>query len=107
MSEFVPIAKVADFPDPSQQMFEINERIIVLIHVAGSFYCLDDICTHDGGPLVDGRLCGEEFAIACPRHGAKFDIRTGKALSMPATEDSVAHEVKVEHGQVFVKLRAE
>ena len=107
MSEFVEIARVTDLPDPGKQLFEINDRIIVLIHVGGTFYCLDDICTHDGGPLVDGRLCGNEYAIACPRHGAKFDIRTGKALTMPATEDSVAHEVKVEAGKVFVKLREE
>ena len=54
-----------------------------LFHVGGEFYCIDDVCTHDGGPLSEGKL--EDHAIACPRHGAKFDIRTGKALTMPAT----------------------
>ncbi|MCA9156473.1 MAG: Rieske 2Fe-2S domain-containing protein, partial [Planctomycetales bacterium] len=75
MSEFVRIAGVADIPDPGKQLFEVDERIVVLFHVAGEFYCLDDVCTHDGGPLGEGALDG--CAIACPRHGAKFDIRTG------------------------------
>ncbi|MEZ6109516.1 MAG: non-heme iron oxygenase ferredoxin subunit [Pirellulaceae bacterium] len=103
MSEFVRIAGVADIPDPGKQLFEVDERIVVLFHVAGEFYCLDDVCTHDGGPLGEGALDG--CAIACPRHGAKFDIRTGKALTMPATEDTVAHEVKVEGDSVFVRIR--
>ena len=103
MSEFVRIAGVADIPDPGKQLFEVDERIVVLFHVAGEFYCLDDVCTHDGGPLGEGAL--DSCAIACPRHGAKFDIRTGKVLTMPATEDTVAHEVKVEGDSVFVRIR--
>jgi len=61
--------------------------------------------THDGGPLADGQLVG--FTIACPRHGAQFDIRTGRVLSMPATRDTVAHEVKVEGDQVLVRVRGD
>jgi metal-sulfur cluster biosynthetic enzyme len=60
------------------------------------------VCTHDGGPLSEGRL--DDHAIACPRHGAKFDIRNGKALTMPATVDTAAHEVKVEGDQILVRL---
>ena len=54
--------------------------------VGGEFFCIDDVCTHDGGPLSEGQL--DDHTIACPRHGAKFDIRTGKALTMPATVDT-------------------
>ena len=74
----------------------------MLIHAAGHFYAIDDVCTHDGGPLGEGQLDG--FAIACPRHGAKFDIRDGRALTMPATQPTVVHEVKVEGDDVLVKL---
>src|SRR5512146_220964 len=102
MQGFIQVAAVSDLPDPGRQLVEVEDRIVVLFHVAGQFYCIDDVCTHDGGPLSEGKLA--EFAIACPRHGAKFDIRTGKALTMPATEDTVAHEVKVENGQVFVRI---
>jgi 3-phenylpropionate/trans-cinnamate dioxygenase ferredoxin component len=54
------------------------------------------------GPLSEGDL--EGFAIACPRHGAKFDIRSGAALTMPATQPTAAYEVKVEDGQVLIKV---
>jgi phenylpropionate dioxygenase-like ring-hydroxylating dioxygenase large terminal subunit len=55
-----------------------------LFHVSGTFWALDDVCTHDGGTLADGQLDGH--SIACARHGAKFDIRDGRALTMPATQ---------------------
>lgn len=102
MSEFVKAAKVADVHDPGSLLVEVDERLVVLFHVGGEFFCIDDVCTHDGGPLSDGELDGHQ--IACPRHGALFDIRTGKVITMPATLDTVAHEVKVEGDDVLVKL---
>ncbi len=105
MSEFVQVAKASELPDPGQTTVEVEDRLVVVFHVAGQFYCLDDVCTHDGGPLGEGKLCGH--AIACPRHGAQFDIRSGKARTMPATVATVAHEVKVEGDQVYVRLRQE
>jgi metal-sulfur cluster biosynthetic enzyme/nitrite reductase/ring-hydroxylating ferredoxin subunit len=102
MSEFQKVARVADIADPGRELLEVEDRIVVLLHVGGEFFCIDDVCTHDGGPLSDGPL--DEFAIACPRHGAKFDIRTGQVLSMPATENTIAHDVKVENGDVFVRI---
>ena len=102
MSEFQKVARVADIPDPGRELLELDDRIVVLLHVGGEFFCIDDVCTHDGGPLSDGLI--EDHTIACPRHGAKFDIRTGKVLSMPATEDTVAHEVKVENGEVYIRI---
>ena len=79
MAEFIKVAKTTDIPDPGKQMFEVDDTLVVLFHVAGEFYCLDDVCTHDGGPLGEGELCDDNTAIACPRHGAKFSIRTGAA----------------------------
>ena len=75
----------------------------MLFHIDNAFYCLEDICTHDGGPLGEGIL--EDQAIVCPRHGAKFDVRTGKALTIPATVDTVAHEVKIDGSDLLVQLR--
>ena len=102
MSEFIKVAKVTDVPDPGKQLVEVDETFVVLFHVDGRFYCIDDVCTHDGGPLSDGAFCDHE--IACPRHGAKFDVRTGKALTMPATQATAAHEVKVQDGDVYVRI---
>jgi metal-sulfur cluster biosynthetic enzyme/nitrite reductase/ring-hydroxylating ferredoxin subunit len=102
MSQFVRVAKRTEIADPGRLLLEVEDRIVVLLRVGGEFFCLDDVCTHDGGPLSDGRL--EDHAIACPRHGAKFDIRTGKALTMPATVDTSAHEVKVEGDDILIRL---
>ena len=106
MSEFVAVGAVTNFADPSSSLVEVDDAPVVLIHAAGRFYALDDVCTHDGGPLSDGPLHEDENppSIACPRHGAKFALATGAALTMPATQPTRVHEVKVEDGQVFVRL---
>jgi 3-phenylpropionate/trans-cinnamate dioxygenase ferredoxin component len=106
MSEFISVAKTSEISDPGKLLVEVDERLIVLIHAAGRWYALDDVCTHDGGPLSDGPLDPTAGTIACPRHGAKFDVKTGAALTMPATKPTVAHEVKIEGDKVFVRLTA-
>jgi 3-phenylpropionate/trans-cinnamate dioxygenase ferredoxin component len=107
MSEFKTVAKVADLPDPGKILVEVEDRLVVLFRVGGKFFAIDDVCTHDGGPLSEGALDAKACTIACPRHGAKFDIRNGAALTMPATQATVAHEVKVEGETIFVKLSEE
>jgi 3-phenylpropionate/trans-cinnamate dioxygenase ferredoxin subunit len=102
MADFVRVAKVSDLPDPGKMLVEVDDRLVALFKVAGKFFALDDVCTHDGGPLAEGKL--EDHTIACPRHGAKFDIRTGAALTMPATKPTKSHDVKIEAEQVFVRL---
>ena len=107
MSDFIAVGRTTDVPDPGSTLVEVDDRLVVLIHAAGHWYALDDVCTHDGGPLSDGPLDAAEKTIACPRHGAKFSIETGAALTMPATKPTVAHEVKVEGGRVMVRLKSE
>ena len=102
MSKFIPVCKVSDVAEGGKTIVEVEDRIVALFHVGGRFFALDDTCTHDGGTLADGQL--EGHVIVCPRHGAKFDIRDGRVLSMPATSDTVAHEVKVEGEDVWIKL---
>ena len=103
MADFVKVARVSDVADPGTKVVEVDENVIVLVRVGGQFHCIDDVCTHDGGPLGEGQL--HNHALTCPRHGAQFDVRTGKALTMPATVDTRAHEVQVVDGDVYVKLR--
>lgn len=107
MSEFVTAAKVSEIADPGSLLVEVSDRLVVLIHAAGHFYALDDVCTHDGGPLSDGPVDGGEGTIACPRHGAKFDVKSGEAVTMPATKATIAHEVKVEGDLILVRLSEE
>ncbi|HEY2882350.1 MAG TPA: non-heme iron oxygenase ferredoxin subunit [Pirellulales bacterium] len=104
MSDFVRAAKLAELSDPGKILVEVDDQLIVLFRVDGKFYALDDVCTHDGGPLSEGALDAAACTIACPRHGAKFDIKTGGALTMPATQATGQHEVKVVGDEVFVKL---
>ncbi len=103
MSDFVRVCNVSDLPEGGRKVVEIGDRVIGLFHVEGKFWAIDDLCTHDGGPLAEGPL--EGLTIICPRHGARFDLRTGQALSMPATRSTAAHEVQVRGNEVFVKLR--
>ena len=102
MSEFVRVAGVSELPRGSKRLLDIDGRAVALFNVDGTIYAIDDVCTHDGGPLADGELQGCE--VVCPRHGARFDVRTGAALCMPAFEAVKTHEIRIENGAVFVRL---
>lgn len=101
---YVKAARADEVPEGGRLVVEVDERLIVLFRIAGKFYAIDDICTHDDGPLSEGPL--EEFAVACPRHGAKFDVRDGRALTMPATRATGSYECKVEGGDVLIAIGA-
>jgi 3-phenylpropionate/trans-cinnamate dioxygenase ferredoxin subunit len=103
MNDFQLMCRVSDLPEGGRMVVELDDRLVALFHVDGKFWAIDDLCTHDGGPLAEGRL--EDHIIECPRHGARFDIRTGRGLSMPATQDTAAHDVKVEGDHVLVRIR--
>jgi 3-phenylpropionate/trans-cinnamate dioxygenase ferredoxin subunit len=103
MSDFTKVATLSGLTGTGKMLVEVDDRLVVLVHLDGQVYCIDDVYTHDGGPLSDGQL--EDQTIACPRHGAKFDVCTGAALTMPATEATVAHEVKVEGDDIFVRIK--
>ena len=102
MSEFIKVATISELADGGILLVEADDRLVILSRVGEQYFCIDDVCTHDGGTLSEGEHVGCE--IECPRHGAKFDMRTGKALSMPATQDTVAHEVKVDGDDILVKI---
>jgi 3-phenylpropionate/trans-cinnamate dioxygenase ferredoxin subunit len=102
MAEFVAIAKTNDVAPGTVQVFEVNGTRIALCNVDGSFYAIDDVCTHDGGPLDQGELEGDQ--IECPRHGALFDVKTGKALTLPAVLPVRTYPVEVEGDDVKVSV---
>lgn len=102
MTEFIKIATKEEMSDGEMKLIEVDDQLVILFRVDDQFYCLDDVCTHDGGTLSDGEFSGCE--IECPRHGARFDVRNGKVVCMPATQATVAHEVKIEGQDIFVKL---
>ncbi|WZO96153.1 non-heme iron oxygenase ferredoxin subunit [Isosphaeraceae bacterium EP7] len=96
------VASLSDIPADGKLVVEVEGRSIALFSVDGTVYALDDVCTHDGGPLAEGRL--EGCVIECPRHGAKFDVRTGRAVGFPAFEAVPPHDVVVRDGSIYVTL---
>ncbi len=102
MSEFFLVAKVSELPPGGKKLVEVDDIPVALFNVAGNFFAIEDVCTHDGGPLAEGELEGDE--IECPRHGARFNVRTGAALCMPAIEAVECYEVKVEGDGILVRV---
>jgi 3-phenylpropionate/trans-cinnamate dioxygenase ferredoxin subunit len=100
--EFVEIAPVAELPDGERLFIEAAGRSIVIFNLAGKFYAIGDVCSHDSGPVGDGEI--EEHEIICPRHGARFDIRTGKATSLPAVVDIPSYPVRVVGDMIEIGL---
>ena len=82
----------------------VQGKPLLICHCAEGFYAIDNTCTHDDGPLEDGWLDG--CAIECPRHGARFDARTGAVLALPAAVPIRSYPVKVEGDEVAVKIEA-
>lgn len=102
MPEYVKVADTDELRPGEKMLIEVDGHFIALINVDGNYYAIDDVCTHDGGPLAEGDLEGHQ--IICPRHGARFDVRTGEALSMPAFEPVPTYEVKVEGKDILIAL---
>lgn len=102
MPDYVKVAALSELPVGGKKLIDVDGRAIALFNVEGSYYAIDDVCTHDGGPLADGELRGSE--IRCPRHGARFDVTTGKALCFPAIEPVQTHAVEVRGEDIYVAL---
>ena len=101
MAKFIKVAVQADIPVGGKKLVEIDGGAVGVFNVNGAFYAIEDMCTHDGGNLVEGDLLGSE--IECPRHGARFDVRSGIATKMPAFEPVPTYAVKVEQDNVLVE----
>jgi 3-phenylpropionate/trans-cinnamate dioxygenase ferredoxin subunit len=98
--EFSFVANEEDLPENSRLFIDWNNEPVVILNLAGSVYAVGDVCSHDNGPLGDGEV--EGFDLVCPRHGAHFDIRDGKATRGPAFRDIPSYAIKVEDGKIFI-----
>ena len=98
--DFIQIAPLADIPNGERLFVEIDEKKIVIFNIGGNIYAIGDVCSHDGGPLGDGEVDGMD--VICPRHGARFDIKTGQALLLPAVEDIPAYPVRIKDGMIEI-----
>ena len=96
------VAARSDVPAGRVRVFEVGERSIALANVGGAFFAIDNLCTHDGGPLGEGTLAGDQ--VECPRHGARFDVRTGAVRALPAVRPVRTYPVRLDGDEVSVDV---
>lgn len=95
-------AATSDVAENSVRVFEVGGRSIALANYGGEFYAVDNLCTHDNGPLGEGRLY--EGTVECPRHGARFDVKSGAVKALPAVRPVRTYPVQVEGNDVLVDV---
>lgn len=100
VSEFVKVASVSDVPAGQVKVFEAQGRRVCVCNVDGQYFAIADLCTHDDGPLGEGEMMGDQ--IECPRHGARFDVKTGRALCLPAVVPVPTFPVEVRGQEIYV-----
>ena len=96
------VAKASDVPSGEVRVFQAGGRSIALANVDGSFYAIDNVCTHDRGPLGEGMLVDSQ--VECPRHGARFDLTTGRPTVLPAVVPVKTYHVQVEGDEIKVDV---
>lgn len=99
-NDWLDVAALEDLPPGAYEIVETDDAVLAVFNVEGDFFAIEDICTHDGEELTGGPVDGDQ--IICPRHGARFCLRTGKALTPPAYEDLPTFPVRVRDGRVEV-----
>ena len=102
MAGFVKVAKTDEVAPGQGKMVEVSSKKIALFNVEGSFYAIDDTCTHRGGPLSEGVLEGDQ--VTCPWHGATYDVTTGEVLGPPAPKGVARYNARVQGDDVEVEI---
>lgn len=101
MSDWINVARQDEFPPGDWRSLDVDGARVAVFNLAGEYHAIEDQCTHDGGALTGGVFDGEQ--IVCPRHGARFSIRTGAVLAPPAYEPVATFPVRIENGMVQVR----
>ncbi|NMC55192.1 MAG: non-heme iron oxygenase ferredoxin subunit [Chloroflexi bacterium] len=100
--EFFAFGDAADLPPGERWFIDVEDRPVMVANLGGKYYAIADVCTHDDGPLGDGDIDGCE--IICPRHGARFDLRTGEALTLPAVTPTNVYPVREREGKLEIGI---
>jgi len=101
MSDWVTVCPTQALVEQERLVVDVDGVDVAVFNLDGRFYAIEDVCTHDGAEIASGELDGDE--IICPRHGARFCIRTGAVKAPPAYEDIACFPVRVENGQIQVR----
>ena len=104
MAELIDICPVDDLPPGEMRLVTWEDLEIGVINCAGTLYAIEDRCSHDDGELVYGDLDQSDCTIECPRHGSKFDLKTGKPLTLPAYEPVETFPVTVQDGVIKIEV---
>lgn len=102
MAEFHKLSAEGEVSPGEIRQYTVEGRFVALCNVDGELHAFEDVCTHQFAHLSEGEFTGSE--VKCPLHGAKFDVTTGAAKSLPAVKPVPKHEVKVEDGYIYVAL---
>lgn len=102
MSRWVSVADAQEISPGGFKLVHVDDLDLAIFNVDGQLSCIEDLCTHDGGNLVEGDLQGR--VVTCPRHGAKFDVLTGEALCLPAVVPTPKHALRIQDGKVEVEI---
>lgn len=102
MGNLIEVAKTNDIKPGEGKLIEVEGLEIALFNCDGSFYAIDNQCTHVGGPLCEGDLEGNK--VICPWHGAEFDLKTGNALGPPAEESVRTYTVKLDGDSIKIEI---
>lgn len=103
MPDWVTVGKADEIEPGRVVVAQVGDKRVAVCNVRGNYYAIDDVCTHDGGSLDQGELEGDQ--IECPRHGARFDVKTGRALTLPAVFPVDTYEVRQENGEIQVRIK--
>ena len=101
MADWVSVAREGEIPSGGFRVLNLDGTPVAVFNIDGKYYAIEDTCTHDGGDLTSGWVEGDQ--IICPRHGARFCVRTGQALTGPAYEPTPVFPVRVENGVIEVR----
>lgn len=102
MATFVTVARTDELAPGQGKLVEVHQKRIALFNVGGRYYAVDDICPHRGGPLSEGDL--EGTTVACPWHGATFDVATGEVTRSPAAVGVATYDVRVEGEAIAIAV---
>ena len=100
MTDWIDVCKVEDLKPGEHLVVDLDGTDVAVFNLDGEFYAIEDVCTHDGAEIASGELEGD--VIVCPRHGARFCIKTGEVLSPPAYEDLHVFPVRVKDSMIQV-----
>lgn len=101
MSDWINVCDINALADGENIVIDVDGSNVAVFKISGEYYAIEDVCTHDGAEIASGELEGD--VIICPRHGARFCVKTGAVLSAPAYEDIACFPVRIDGGKIQVR----